>query len=194
MSADMHEVKEAARLLVTAPNAVNLYEMLALVIRRAGMLPIKMVGEFAQLNPLLEVYREDRTVFDAVLAWAVDKRKQRGLPQLMDEKVQNKNEYMREFMFELRTRWRKAVQIENMLRSEKDKLKGESRRSFERKCSKEWSAQRDALLDAERKRLGIERLPQETMHALLKNFWEHVDHQLDELEAMTMDELRGRKR
>lgn len=190
MKIDMDEVKEAARLLVVAEDAVDLYEMLAVVIRRVGNLPVKLTGKYAQLNPLLDLYREDREVYDTVVGWVVDKRKQRELEPLRDEKALNKNEYMREFMFELRARWRKAVEIENMLRSEKDKLKGESRRAFEKKCSKEWAAQRDSLLDAERKRLGVEHLPRETMQQILKHFWEHVDRQLEDMEELTMAELR----
>lgn len=190
MAIDMDEVKAAARLLVTSEDAVDLYNTLATTIRRAALLPIKLTGKYAQMNPLLDLYRDDKTVYDTILKWAVDKREDRGLEPLRDEKVQNKNEYMREFMFELRARWRKAVHIENLLRSDKDKLKGESRRQFEKRCTIQWGKQRDALLNAERKRLGVERLPQDVLQATLKGFWEHVDNQLDELEAMTMEELR----
>lgn len=187
---DIDEVKVAARLLVTASNAPALYDMLSTATRKFAHLPIKMTGEYAQMNPLLEAYREDRETYDAVVQWAIDKRKQRLLPPLCDEKQQNKADYMREFMFDLRQRWRKAVQIENLLRSERDKLRGEPRRAFERKCTKAWGIQREALLDAERRRLGVQSLPRETMTEVLKNFWAHVDHQLDELEALALEERR----
>jgi len=52
------------------------------------------------------------------------------------------------------------------------------------------TVRRAALLDAERKRLGVERLPQDVLQATLKAFWENVDEQLEEMEAMTIEELR----
>ncbi len=190
MNVDLDEAKQAAKLLVTAHNAVDLYGTLSLVIRRAGLLPVRLIHPYSVMNPLLDLYRNDRTTYDTIIKWVLTKRKEFGLPALMDERAQNKNEYMREFMHELRTRWRKAVYVENLLRSEKDKLKGESRRQFEKRCSKEWAVQRDRLLEAERQRLGLTNLPQETLHAILKHFWENVDRQLEEREEAMMAQLR----
>jgi hypothetical protein len=190
MSVDMDEVKAAAKLLVTDDEAVDLYNILATTVRRAALLPIKLTGKYTKMNPLLDLYRDDKETYSTILKWVVDKREDRNLPPLRDEKALNKSEYMREFMFDMRARWRKAVYIENMLRPEKDKLKGEPRRQFEKRCSLEWARQRDALLDAERKRLGVERLPQDVLQATLKAFWENVDEQLEEMEAMTIEELR----
>ena len=187
---DLDEVKAAARLLVTDADAPALYDMLVTVTRKASHLPVKMTGEYSRMNPLLEAYRHDKDTYDAVVQWAIEKRKQRGLRPLGDERQVSKNDYMREFMFDLRQRWRKAVQVENLLRSDRDQLRGEPRRAFERKCSKAWSTQRDALLDAERRRLGVQSLPREVMSEVLRNFWAHIDHQLDELEALALEERR----
>ena len=190
MSIDMDLVKGAAKQLVTAPNASDLFKILDSAVRRGVGLPIRLTREFAAMNPLLALSQENHELYETIIQWVFDKRDAMGLDPLRDVTVYNKNSYMREFMANKRERERRAVDIENMLRSDKDRLKGKSRIEFVQRQSAYWKHHRDKLVEAERKALGAKHLPQDVYSKVLKNFWADVDRQLDEMEMMTIEELR----
>lgn len=184
------DVKDAAALLVTGENAEQLFRTLEATVRKAAGLPVKLTGEFASVNPLLRLSQTDYPTYEVIIKWVFSKRKASGLEPLKDEQSDLRREYMREFMAAKRVRERRAVDIENMLRSESDKLVGTARMEFVRRQSAAWKLQRDKLLEAERMALGGGRLPTEVYSSTLQGFWADVDRQLDEMEALTLDELR----
>lgn len=190
MSVDMDDVKVAARRLVKGEDAESQYKMLDAVIRKAAGLPVKLTGEFTPMNPLLQLRQEDHDTFETVINWVFEKRRQLSLPPLKDEQSDARRDYMRDFMSAKRLRERRAVDIENMLRSENDKLRGTSRMEFVRRQSALWKKERDKLLEAERKTLGVERIPADVYSQVLQNFWANVDRQLDEMEDLTLEEMR----
>lgn len=190
MSFDMDDVKAAARRLVKGDDAEDQFKILDAVIRKAAGLPVKLTGRYTPMNPLLQLRQADSPTYDTVMGWVTDKRKQLNLPPLKDEQSEVRREYMREFMAAKRQREGRAVEIENMLRSDNDRLRGTARMEFVRRQSAMWKKERDKLLAAERKAAGTEHIPSDVYSQTLKNFWANVDRQLDEMEELTREEMR----
>jgi hypothetical protein len=179
---DLAEVKEAARLLVTSEQATELFAALDSVVRNASLLPVRISGGGADMNPLLEAYRSDKELYRTVMSWVDNKRAELGKTPFVEDQGFDKTGYMREFMQNKRVRERRAVEIENLERPERDKLIGRSRMDFVAHQSTLWKKERDQMLKAAREaRHGA--LPKDELTGVLDLFWAKIDARLDDRSA-----------
>ena len=146
-------------------------------------LPVVLAGDLAALNPLLQLAIDNPDGYRGVLGLIARKRVNAGRPMPHHEEPRTATDYMREFMQQKRERERRAVRIENMARSERERLIGKSRINFMRATSNKWKERRDHALEAARERRGGS-LPREEMTEVLRVFWDQVDRELDELESL----------
>jgi hypothetical protein len=148
-----------------------------------------LTGELAIMNPLVELAVKQSDKFEKVLDLVDDKRAAAGLLPLRTKGDQfDKNAYMKEFMVQKRARERRAADIENMMRPERDRLIGRARTDFMQRQAARWKEERDALLERARSNYDSGRIPREELDLLLKQFWENVDKQLDDLEDLAKQE------
>lgn len=199
-------ILEAMNALIKHDNAVTLNYYLGAALRCASGLPIKLTGEAAVVNVLFQLAQQDRDTFLSIMEMVNSKRVSRGLEPLRpvfegeQEEVEadepnalsmaaeetlkrfDKTAYQRLFMDESRARKRRAINIENSVRPERDRLIGHARMEFMRMCGVRWKQQRDALVKAARQGSGGT-LTKAEMQAILSRFWTAVDTALDEKEA-----------
>jgi len=190
---DKAELLRAVNVLLTDPNAVELYAVFMEVSAAHARFPeyVTLYGEAYPLIPLLTLRRKNIKKFQQLLDYIEDRRLKTGLESL--QKPYDKTQYMREFMDNKRQRQRRAVLIENMMRPPKDALKGLARQQFCDAQSAKWKAQLDAKLEAARAALPHAddrpaRLPIETMNQIRRDFWTAVDHELAQLEELARKE------
>lgn len=148
-------------------------------------------SDAAVLNVLVDLARADMAGYVLFLDWVDAERVRSGARPLREQKVDefDKVEYMREFMGHKRARENRAVAIENMLRSERDAVKGTARLEFARRQSAKWKVRLDELIVRAREAHGV-RLPAEATAALRKQFWASVDQELDAAEEAAKKKLR----
>lgn len=189
---DRQGLLEAINHLVMEPAAPRHFEILMEVAKLSPTLPVQLSKEAAILNPLLNLYRSDKPAYDRVMVLVDEKRTARGWEALVKEEPAgfDRNTYQREFMFQKRARERRAVEIENMLRPDRDKLVGNARLEFMRRASAGWKKRRDVLLEEARQHHGGT-LSKEQTEAILTRFWATVDDELDQLQEETLRKLRG---
>lgn len=182
---DKQGVLRAANALITDPYAVKLYETLMAVAALPRHLPIGIVGDAELLNPLLHQYHANRDVFDATMDIVDKKREERGLEPLRKEEEQkgfDKNAYQAAFMEQKRFRERRAANIENMRRPERDRLIGNARLEFMRQASAKWKQRRDEMVNNAREARGVDRLSKQDLQEVLATFWSQIDRELDDQE------------
>jgi hypothetical protein len=197
--------------LVTCANVNREFEMLNLIVPLLNKLgnDVRFVHNLAILNPFLDLALEDREKYERVMELVRQKRSVARLstpeivttrvttvtqsPQPEDEQAEENGttEYQRLFMQQKRDRERRAAAIENLMRPEKDQLRGRARLNFMSKVAAEWKQARDRALAAERARVGAS-LTREEMREVLRVFWEGVDRELDELEKLARQERHGK--
>lgn len=173
----------AANLLIRAPNAHDLYEsMVSAAPLMARYRDLRFVGESEPLNALALIKASHPDTFDGVVHLIESKRESAGFDPLNqpDDKF-DKAEYMQAFMEQKRMRQRRAADIENVLRPERDRLVGRSRLDFMQRQSAIWKDERDAMLKAARESRG-RALKRQEITEVLAAFWAKIDAQLDELE------------
>ena len=175
------EIKAAMLILVADLNADPLHALLRKTILVAGQLPIKLTGEAAPMNPLLWLAMHDRASFNTHMEIIDTLRVKRGLAPLAPAGF-DKNDYQAGFMAQGRMRRSRAVNIENMQRPPRDKLRGQPRLEFERVTQCQWKKQIDSQLAAARKTQGGP-IPRDVYRAIISRFWAAVDVALDEKEA-----------
>jgi hypothetical protein len=192
MELDLQEAKEAAARLAKDESAKAHFDTLDEVLTKAGALPVKLFNtEASWLNPLLFLYKAHPDMFKTMVQWANDKRIQRGLTPLFGDRSQfDKTEYMREFMAQKRERERRVVAIENMTRSDRDKLRGRSRETYLSVLSRKWMDEKAALVEAEKLRTGKKGLDREVMTAITNAFWAEVDRKIDLQEEAALKKVR----
>lgn len=191
---DKQGILRAANALINDPFAEKLYDTLTAVAQLPKHLPIGIVGDADVLNPLLNMYHADREGFDRIMSMVDAKRTAAGMPALVREVEElgfDKREYQRIFMDQKRQRERRAVEIENMLRPERDKLIGIHRLEFMRHQSARWKVKRDEMVSAVKAARGVKHLSKAALQEILASFWAQVDAELDELEAATVRKMRG---
>lgn len=190
MNPDRAALLAAVNKLVLSPTANDLYELLLEVIPPARRLGVRLVGEHADLNPLVDLAVSDPTGYANVMNLVEDRRTKAGLAPLDVARTEDaqfdKTDYMRDFMQQKRTRERKAADIENMMRPEGQKLAGRSRMDFMHAQSLKWKKERDELLTKSRQAQG--KLTRAQMRELLELYWSRVDAELDELERLAREE------
>jgi hypothetical protein len=179
----------AVNRLIALPQASELYSDVVALLPAAKSLEARFSGDREYLNPLLDLAVADREKFDAVMTLVEVKRMEAGLPPLSTSPDQrfDKTAYMRDFMQQKRERERRAVEIENMMRSERNQLRGRARLDFMQAQANKWKKGRDKALDAERKRLG-RRLTWDEQAGVLQAFWSTIDGELDGLEELARAE------
>lgn len=182
----------AVNRLVTDEEAARLYEALNDVIPVARRLGARLTGDLADLNPLIELACQRPEHYDNVMLLVETKREQAGKGPLDPKRNAiekfDKNEYMAEFMQRKRERERKAADIENMLRPERDRLIGRSRLDFMQMQAGKWKQQLDERIETARKATGT-RLKKEQLEVIRRAFWDEVDRYLDELEEYARAEM-----
>lgn len=170
-------------LLTTVKFLVNLEEAdarrysnaLSDVLSLSHRYQLKFRGDFAVLNPLIDLHYDDKDVYNDVIQM-VNKRRD-------DSVFDNRSrKYMAEFMREKRAREKRALDIENASRPESQQLKGTARLNFLRKVSNEWNERRLNMLAQAREQAGG-RLTTAKSDELLALFWKQIDKELDELEG-----------
>lgn len=177
------ELLAAVNRLVVQENIEREVSALNRTISLQSELPVALAGDLAALNPLLELATENPDGYRSVLGLIARKRIAAGRPMPHHEEPRTTTDYMREFMQQKRERERRAVNIENMTRSERDRLIGKSRITFMRAASNKWKERRDRALDAARERKGGS-LTRDELSEVLRVFWAQVDRELDELEEL----------
>lgn len=180
----------AVNLLIKSPAAHELMAALEAAYSVARIHPIKLSGEAAALNTLLDLRVSDEQTYNNVLGLIETKRQEIGFDKLQKPKSDkfDKTEYMRAFMDRKRERQRRAAAIENMLRPPKDALRGRSRLDFMDRQSANWKRELDALVEKARNAHGG-KLSNEQLTMIRDQFWSGVDEYLDKLEAETRSEL-----
>jgi len=174
-------LQQAVNALILRPDALELFEAVDSLLNLVPRVPVRLTGASAVLNPLLDLKATDPTAFSRVMELADTKRAALGKPPLRPPKATgyDKTEYMRAFMDQKRERQKRAAEIENLRRPEKDRLIGNARLEFMRVQSAKWKAQRDAALAKAAQSSGG-RLSADVREAVLATFWAGVDKQLDE--------------
>ena len=191
MQPDREALLAAVNKLVLDSSADNLYNILLEVIPVARRLGVRLSGPNAVLNPLVDLAVEHPEKYANVMQLIETKRTDQGIAPLDQTRTTDgqfdKSEYMREFMQQKRERERKAVEIENLMRGEHDKLVGRARLDYMQAQSNRWKKDRDALLAKARASAGAG-LSKDAMRTVLTGFWAKVDADLDELEKLARAE------
>jgi hypothetical protein len=179
-STDKQLLVEAVNILIVDPAATELYQSMALAAGVAARVSIVLTGEAAVLNPLLRLRVNDREAYDKVLELIDRKRQERGLSTLVNRepKGYDKTAYMRQFMDQKRERQRRAAEIENMRRPERDRLVGNARLEFMRLQSLKWKQLRDQMMKRAQDAAGGS-LTADARRELVERFWRTVDADLD---------------
>ena len=179
------ELVPAVQLLLQSPDAKDLYQtMLNAAPLVARHKDVRLTGEAACLNILAIVKFSHPSIYAGVIALIEKRRADADLEPLdspSDEKF-NKSEYMQQFMEQKRVRQRRAADIENLQRSERDKLVGRTRLDFMQNQSAIWKKERDAFLEKVKDAAAPTRLKKEYIAAAVDQFWAKVDAQLDKQE------------
>lgn len=179
----------AVNVLIHSDNAAPLYEDMIALMPAAKTLGARFSDYRAVLNPLLELALPDRESFNRVVNLIERKRAEAALPPMhpSDEEGFNKTEYMRDFMAQKRERERRAVSVENLMRSKRDQLRGRARLDFMQAQSARWKMARDHALQTAREAEG-KRLSRQQVRAVLDAFWATVDQELDRREHLAREE------
>lgn len=180
---------EAVNELVGAEDARQKLDAIEAVLPAARRYGAALTGELETLNALVRLAVEAPEKYKRVLDLIDDKRKEAGLLPLRDPVPRyDKVSYMREFMQQKRQRLRRAADIENLMRPEKDRLVGKSRIEFMDRQAAKWKEQRDRMIERARQAAGTERLSKEALDNLIRQFWANVDAELDALEDLAREE------
>lgn len=187
--ADRSAIAAAADILITDEDAVGLFKQLTGVyeLARKGV-PVRMVGGAEPLNPLLSLWLADEERAHRVFDLVNRKRDELDLGHLGDSDF-NRRSYMREFMAQKRERGRRIVELTNMLRSEREKLRGAGRMEFERAHANRWYEVKKEREEALRKAKG-ERLTSDELRQITTTLWADVDDELLEYERFVRSEVR----
>jgi hypothetical protein len=175
----------AANLLIKAPNAHSLFQtMLDTAPLMARHKELRLTGDAAALNPLALLKVAQPDVYDGVIELVERKRAEAGYEPLetaQDDKF-DKSAYMQLFMEQKRLRQRRAADVENLQRADRDKLVGRARLDFMQRQSALWKTERDAFLQRAREAAAPRRLKKDDIALVLETFWKKVDERLDALE------------
>jgi len=181
-----NELVVAVNVLIQSPNAhhqFNMMEAVAPLLSRYKEL--RLSGEADDLYPLARFKVSHPEEYVSIVELIERKRMDRGFEPLRtdtDDKF-DKAEYMQQFMQQKRIRQRRAADIENLQRGEREKLVGRARLDFMQRQSEQWKQERDALIDIARKAAHPRKLKREDISAVLEQFWGKLDAKLDALEA-----------
>lgn len=180
---DKQALLTGVNMLVTHNEAALLYESMTTLARLPEHLLIGLIGDAEELTPLVELRRRNPLRFDSVMELVEKKRREALLAPLNEpDKGFDKVEYQRQFMDQKRQRERRAADLENSVRPERDRLIGNARLDYMRLQSQRWKKRRDEMMVAAREAAGGH-LSKEQQGRVLQEFWGSVDAELDELEV-----------
>lgn len=193
MAVDKQLVGEAVRDLVSDPDPRPKVEALEATFEVSRRHPVKLTGTMAVLNPLLVLRHENPEGWEAVKALIDSKRAMKSLKPAWpapsrETFADRKPEYQRQLMAERRERSRRAADIENLQRSEREQLIGKARMEFMDHTFAKWAKRRDLYLENITAELGrsLSR-PEAATHR--EAFWKIIDAELDEKEEAVRREL-----
>jgi hypothetical protein len=153
--------------------------------------PVKLSGVLSVLNPLLELQDDNPVGFQRIQGLIDARRTHAGLapcwPKGDPEKF-DKNAYQRQLMAMRRERSGRALAIENMQRTERDRLVGTNRLEYENRQLGLWGEKADILVDEAKKASGG-RISRDQIAAIKQRFFESLEVELDEREAAVRAEL-----
>ena len=193
MSTDKQALLEAINDLIHDQSATFKVNALDEVGKLNRLYPVRLAGDLSILNPILTLVKEDPEAWDKVKSLIDRKRAVAGFDPLWPESkplsfADRKNEYQRQLMAKRRERANRAADIENMQRSERDQLIGNARLEFMRTVTNTWGKQRDARIEQAKSAAG-RKLTKAELDTIRDRFWESVDTQLDEKEALVRREI-----
>lgn len=175
----------AVNLLIRSPQAQALYQTM---IDTAPMLArhpeLCLTGPAEDLNVLARYKISHPDIYESIIGLVEQKRAAAGVGPLATptDVGFDKAMYMQQFMEAKRVRQRRAADIENLQRNDRDKLVGRARLDFMQRQSALWKAERDQML-MRAKQASPQRIKREALTALLENFWSKIDARLDALET-----------
>ncbi len=143
--------------------------------------PVRFVGELAVLNPILELMLEDEKAFAQVSMLIDGRRAGAGMEMMWPPEEPEKFDRVanqRRIMAERRARSGRALNLENAVRSERNRLYGNARLEFERRVLAGWGKRLDRTLEAARTRAGG-RLSKEEAARIRAAHWANVDAEMD---------------
>lgn len=179
-------LRDAVNALATRDDVAPAFAALAPAVEFSRRYPIQLSGHAAFLNPLLDLGRDDPDALQRLLSLVESKRAAAGLAPLVPEKDSafDRTEYQRQFMDQKRQRTRRAVDIENMRRPERDQLRGTARMDFQDLVAAKWKKELDEIEARAREAAPDGRLSRETWTSMRQKFWSGIDKRLDEEEAV----------
>lgn len=188
---DLTLLSEAASALIERDDAPWLYDALCAAVRLQVNYPVALIGSAAVVDVLRAAAKDDPKMYERVIALVDAKRAGKGkLPLVpVEEDRFDKREYMRDFMDKKRQRLRRAVEIENFLRPERDALKGRSRLDFMDHQAACWKEELDVRIQRAREVSGGP-LNHSALTSIRGQFWAWVDEHLDKAEADARQRLR----
>lgn len=156
--------------------------------------PVAFTGKLRVLNPLLDMQLDAPAAWERIKHLIDDRRAKLDLEPIWPEPGRvlfkdRKNEYQRNLMASIRERCNRAVEIENMQRPEKDRLKGNPRTEFMKTVNHEWAKRRDAAIHAAAQAALPARLSRDQISTVRDRFWESIDRELDEREELVRQEI-----
>lgn len=184
------ELLASVNALITSPDAHSIFDAVNALSPVVAAHPITLTS-FELIRPLLLLRQRDKEATTRVLDLIEQRRLALGYDELRPAVPggYDKVSYMREFMDRKRERQRTAVEIENMLRPERDKLVGNARLEFMNRQSARWKVLRDAFLDRVKAANGDKRLSKEQVQQALDQFWSAVDDELEAKRKAAQEEL-----
>jgi hypothetical protein len=177
--------------LIADPNPVYKLEAFETVATLNRNYPVRLTGELAVLNPLLEIRISDAAKWANLQGFIDAKREVNGMEPLWPPEAPrkfDKTSYQRELMALRRARSGRAVEIENLQRPEGEKIRGVDRLEFERRQLAAWGQECKGQIEAARKHRGGH-LTKDQTDLIRMRYWENLDKALDEREAAVRAEL-----
>lgn len=185
---DKESVKAAAAALSSTEDVTKIIKWITVLepVVDAGI-EFYLLNDAEFLMPMMELRRASLDKYVVVMKGIDAARQEMGLMGLTHRS--SKSDYLREFMRTKRQRENRVLKLWNEMFSERDKLRGERRTEFMLRHAKRWNAERDARVEAMRKRLG-RGVTMNEQRVVLDTLFEEIDAELDALEAFVREELR----
>lgn len=144
-------------------------------------------GESAFLQPMLELRRKDIDRYADVMKRIDEARVQQGNGKLAERK--SKTAYLADYMREKRAREVRIVNLWNEMFGDRDRLRGKARNAFMVMHARRWNVEREARMDALRKRLG-RALSIDEVRTVVETLHDDIDAELDALELFIRQEMQ----
>lgn len=155
-------VVEAVNYLIEAPNYAALINEMTKIIETWETHPMVYGGKLTCLNALIDVGLQDREAFERVVKLIEEKRKL--FPKI------RRVDYQRDLMRERRARMAKALELHEAIHGP---LRGAARMAQMQAIQERWAKARDAHM-ATKGDMSFEQ-----RNEAIREFWNHIDRNLD---------------